>query len=304
MITAKTRWSMVSVLATLALVLSGCASDASSESTGTKDSATPEPSVTQETATPSEATPTETATEPENPGLSQEELDEQLRDAAWANDIEAAEQLISWGADVNAKDSTVQSAYLITTSEGYSELLELTLENGADVTALDSWNGTGLIRAAERGHWEVVGILLQNGIDVDHVNRIGYQAIHEAVIFGRDDPTYYLTLQVLVAGGSSLTTPSVSQGMTPLQLARREGFSGQIAVLEALEGPARKTRRRRYLKRPQAVMRTRWPSHCAPEPKLTLKATMAAAPAKSLRTPAIARPPRLFACSEGRHEHC
>lgn len=238
MITAKTRWSMVSVLATLALVLSGCASDASSESTGTKDSATPEPSVTQETATPSEATPTETATEPENPGLSQEELDEQLRDAAWANDIEAAEQLISWGADVNAKDSTVQSAYLITTSEGYFELLELTLENGADVTALDSWNGTGLIRAAERGHWEVVGILLQNGIDVDHVNRIGYQAIHEAVIFGRDDPTYYLTLQVLVAGGSSLTTPSVSQGMTPLQLARREGFSGQIAVLEALEGPA------------------------------------------------------------------
>ena len=49
---------------------------------------------------------------------------------------------------------------------------------------LDSWNGTGLIRAAERGHWAVAGELIRAGVPLDHVNRVGYQAIHEAVWFG------------------------------------------------------------------------------------------------------------------------
>ena len=111
-------------------------------------------------------------------------LDAALRDAAWANDVPTARRLVAQGADVDAKDETQQSAYLIATSEGYLDLLELTLASGADVDAKDSWNGTGLIRAAERGHHLVVGRLLRAGIDKDHVNRIGYQAVHEAVWFG------------------------------------------------------------------------------------------------------------------------
>ena len=108
----------------------------------------------------------------------------QLREAAWADDVDRAAELVTRGADVNAKDDTQQSAYLIATSEGYVELLELTLAHGAAVNDKDSWNGTGLIRAAERGHSLVVGRLLQEGIDRDHVNRIGYQALHEAVWLG------------------------------------------------------------------------------------------------------------------------
>ena len=62
-------------------------------------------------------------------------LDEALREAAWANDVATASRLIEQGADVNAKDRTQQSAYLIATSGGYVELLQLALENGADVNA-------------------------------------------------------------------------------------------------------------------------------------------------------------------------
>ena len=76
-----------------------------------------------------------------------------------------------------------------------------TLRNGARIDDKDSWNGTGLIRAAERGHHGVVGQLLQAGIDRDHVNRIGYQAIHEAVWLGEDTDDYATTLRVLAAGG-------------------------------------------------------------------------------------------------------
>ena len=81
---------------------------------------------------------------------------------------------------------------------------------GADVDAKDSWNGTGLIRAAERGHHLVAGRLLRAGIDKDHVNRIGYQALHEAVWFGGDAAAEVATVQVLVAGGFAFGRPSVT----------------------------------------------------------------------------------------------
>lgn len=161
----------------------------------------------------------------------QARLDQDLRDAAWANDVKRATALIGQGADVNAKDSTVQSPYLIATSEGHLDLLRLTLANGAEVDAKDSWNGTGLIRAAERGHDLVVGQLLQADIDRDHVNRIGYQAIHEAVWLGRDTPAYARTVRVLAAGGVELTRPSGSEKLTPLQMATERGHTKLEGVL-------------------------------------------------------------------------
>ena len=160
----------------------------------------------------SDAAPTRPSVGATQLRTAQAALDEALRDAAWANDVEAARRLVARGADVDAEDDTQQSAYLVATSEGHLELLEVTLEAGADVGAKDSWNGTGLIRAAERGHDLVVGRLLRAGIDHDHVNRIGYQAVHEAVWFGADAAYELATLQVLVAGGVELDRPPSRKG--------------------------------------------------------------------------------------------
>lgn len=165
----------------------------------------------------------------------QDELDAALRAAAWANDVGEARRLVDRGADVNAVDATQQSAYLIATSEGFLDLLELTLASGAEVDAKDGWNGTGLIRAAERGHHLVVGRLLRAGIDEDHVNRIGYQAVHEAVWFGADAASELATVQVLVAGGVELDRPSGSEGLTPLEMARERGYRTLERVLDAAE---------------------------------------------------------------------
>ena len=151
-------------------------------------------------------------------------LDEALRNASWNNDVSEATSLIAKGANVNAKDATIQSAYLIATSEGYLDLLNLTLDNGAKINDKDSWNGTGLIRAAERGHALIVGRLLQAGIDRDHVNRIGYQAIHEAIWLGRDTQDYADTVRALVAGGAQLTKQSGAEKLTPIEMARERGY--------------------------------------------------------------------------------
>lgn len=166
-------------------------------------------------------------------------LNEGLRAAAWANDVTEARRLITLGADVNAKDETQQSAYLIATSEGYLDLLRLTLAHGAQVDDKDSWNGTGLIRAAERGHALVVGELLRAGINRDHINRIGYQAIHEAVWLGDDTPEYATTVRVLAAGGVELDRRAPSAELTPLEMARQIGHTGAAGILETITSAAR-----------------------------------------------------------------
>ena len=152
--------------------------------------------------------------------------------AAYGNHLEVAELLLKAGADPNAKDETVQSAYLIATSEVGDDprLLRLTLRHGADVHSLDSWKGTGLIRAADRGHDRIVGVLLGTDVAVDHVNRIGYTALHEAVILGDGGPSHQRTVAALVAGGVDQTTKDPN-GDTALDMARARGYTKIIELL-------------------------------------------------------------------------
>lgn len=152
--------------------------------------------------------------------------------AAYGNHLEVARLLLEAGADPNAKDETVQSAYLISTSEVGDDprLLRLTLEHGADVRSLDSWRGTGLIRAGERGFDAIVTVLLETEIEIDHVNRIGYTALHEAVILGDGGASHRRTVAALVAAGvdRSITDP---RGDTALDVARARGYTEIVALL-------------------------------------------------------------------------
>lgn len=165
----------------------------------------------------------------------QERLDGQLIEAAWQNDVAVARRLIARGADVNAKDDSVQSAYLIATSEGYLDLLELTLRNGADVDSKDSFNGTGLIRAAERGHWDVVGRLIRAGIPLDHVNDLGWTALLEAVILGDGGPRHQEVVRALAAAGADVNLAD-KQGVTPLAHARAKGQTAVARILTEAGG--------------------------------------------------------------------
>ncbi|GAB3824506.1 hypothetical protein GCM10028799_42810 [Kribbella italica] len=160
------------------------------------------------------------------------ELDHQLIAAAWKNDVATARRLITAGADVNAVDDTVQSAFLIAASEGYVELLDLTLQHGADVRSLDSYRGTALIRAAERGHAAVVGRLIRAGVTVDHVNNLGWTALHEAVLLGKGTPQYVDTVRLLIAAGADRAKPAERDGVTAVQGARKLGQTAVIAALE------------------------------------------------------------------------
>ena len=166
------------------------------------------------------------------------QLDRELIDAAWRNDVKRAQALIRDGADVNAKDPGEQSAFLIAASEGFLDLLELSLDSGADVASLDSYGGTALIRAAERGHADIVGRLLQTKINVDHVNRLGWTALHEAIWLGKDTTSYLDTVRLLVAGGADLKIAARTDGRTPLVMAQQRGFGTiETTIRSALDSP-------------------------------------------------------------------
>ena len=154
--------------------------------------------------------------------------------AAYGNQVDTAALLVQAGADVDLQDDSRQSAYLIATSEVGDDprLLDLTLGAGADIDAKDSYNGTGLIRAAERANVKIVERLLKAGIDRDHVNRLGYTALHEAVVFGEGGPADQATVAALVAGGVALDIPD-GNGDTALAHAERGGQREVASILRA-----------------------------------------------------------------------
>ena len=221
---------------------------------GGGDAATSGP-TTQATATsastePPTPLPTKESPTPEPDAKEQARLNQQLIAAAWDNDIRRARSLIARGADVNAKDSTVQSAYLISTSEGYLELLNLTLQHGADVDSKDSFNGTGLIRAADRGHADIAGRLIQADVEIDHINNLGWTALHEAIILGDGSGRYVDTVRVLVAAGADLRLRSQRDQTTPIEHATSKGHQEIAQLLRAAleaDRPSKQQANRRLL---------------------------------------------------------
>jgi uncharacterized protein len=223
---ARRRLCTAAALGLVASLLSACSAAVSAPSDPTKSSdATAAPSPGSGSSTPGSASGLSGSNRKSAAGRAR--LNRELIDAAWKNDVKAARTLIKAGADVNAKDASEQSAFLIAASEGYLDLLELTLDLGADVGSLDSYHGTALIRAAERGHADIVGRLLQSKIEVDHVNRLGWTALHEAIWLGKETPSYADTVRLLVAGGADIKLAAQADGRTPLVMARERGF-GQV----------------------------------------------------------------------------
>ena len=88
-----------------------------------------------------------------------------------------------------------------------------------------------MIPAAHHGHVEAVRVLLATKIDVDHVNRLGWTALLEAVILGDGGRKHTEIVRLLVAAGAKVDIAD-REGVTPLAHARRRGYSAIARILQ------------------------------------------------------------------------
>jgi len=151
--------------------------------------------------------------------------------ATHGNHVDAARALIAAGADVNAKDDIQDSPYLYAGAEAPTEILKLTLPT-ADLKSVNRYGGTALIPAAHHGHPDAVRLLLATAIDKDHVNRLGWTALLEAVILGDGGPVHTEIVRLLVEAGANVNIAD-RENVTPLQHAKRRGFGEMVRILES-----------------------------------------------------------------------
>ncbi len=138
--------------------------------------------------------------------------------------VEMATLLVGKGADVNLQDNIQDSPFLYAGASGQTELVKLFLANGARFDIFNRYNGTALIPACERGHIETVRVLVNTkGYPVNHVNRLGWTALMEAIVLGDGTEKYQEIVQILKDGGADLGIPD-HNGVTPLQHAKSRGF--------------------------------------------------------------------------------
>ena len=144
---------------------------------------------------------------------------------------EMAKLLVEKGADVNMQADNLDSPFLYAGASGQTELVRLYLANGARFDVFNRYNGSALIPACERGHVETVRLLVNTkGYPVDHVNRLGWTALMEAIVLGNGTKKYQEIVQILKDGGADLQIPD-RDGITPLQHAKNRGFSEIVKIL-------------------------------------------------------------------------
>ncbi|MEJ1236517.1 ankyrin repeat domain-containing protein [Chryseolinea sp. T2] len=145
---------------------------------------------------------------------------------------EMAKLLVAKGANVNQQADNLDSPFLYAGASGQTELVKLFLDNGARFDLFNRYNGTALIPACERGHIETVKLLANTkNFPIDHVNRLGWTALLEAVILGDGSAKYQQIVKILKEAGVN-TRIADHEGVTPLQHARSKGFKEIVKLLE------------------------------------------------------------------------
>lgn len=152
--------------------------------------------------------------------------------ATHANQVATVAALLDAGADINIRDNRLDNPFLYAGAEGLLEILKLAIAAGADTRLTNRYGGTALIPASERGHIAIVTELLTNSdVDVNHINNLGWTALLEAIILSDGGVKHQRIVQLLLKHGADTNIPD-KDGVTPIQHARRRGFTAIVQMLE------------------------------------------------------------------------
>ncbi|HEX7346080.1 MAG TPA: ankyrin repeat domain-containing protein [Candidatus Limnocylindrales bacterium] len=135
-------------------------------------------------------------------------------------------------ADIDAQDATLDNPMLYAGREGLLDILRIASEAGADPTVTNRYGGVALIPASERGHVEVVRyLLIETDVDVDHVNRLGWTALLEAILLSDGGRRHQEIVALLIEHGADVDLAD-GDGVRPLAHARARGQAEIVRLLE------------------------------------------------------------------------
>lgn len=114
---------------------------------------------------------------------------EELAQFIWAREgrITALKSLEFDTELINRKNHKGHSALMLAAYNGHEEAAEWLISQGADVNSIDSSGNSILMGVAFKGHLSILNLLLRSGADPFYQNHNGQSALDFAQMFGRGD---------------------------------------------------------------------------------------------------------------------
>lgn len=142
--------------------------------------------------------------------------------AAMSGDINAIQELINQGHDVNARGEGGWTALLSSSAQGYPKIMKLLLDAGANPDISNVLGITPLIYGSRYGNIEIVKMLIDYGADVNLGDTHGDTALMKATEFGNSE-----IIDVLLQAGADKSIKNLKK-KNALDLAYEMG-QGKIA---------------------------------------------------------------------------
>ena len=136
-----------------------------------------------------------------------------LREAAYENDLAAVQAFLAKGADIEARDRDGDTALHMAAIQAGPAVIAALIAGGADPNARSTEGQTPLFHAAEHGNLQAVKALLAAGADVNARNKDSHTPLFYAI-----DQGHRPVVEALLAIGADLSVRD-KDGDTPLDLA-------------------------------------------------------------------------------------
>ncbi|NOJ21827.1 ankyrin repeat domain-containing protein [Vibrio coralliilyticus] len=143
--------------------------------------------------------------------------------------------LVKRGADLKQRsryDDINYTPFLMAGAKGKNKALVELLKYDIDFASTNHYGGTALIPAAEKGYLETVKILLEDGrTNINHVNDLGWTALMEVAVLGKDTENYQMIVKELLKHGADANIRD-NQGESALQHAESRGLTHIAEILK------------------------------------------------------------------------
>ena len=149
-----------------------------------------------------------------------------IHDGAARGNVQAIEQALATGADIDKRNDKVRAALHVAVLFGQTGSLGFLLDNGANIDAGDDYGGTALHLSALVGKPGAVSLLLMHGAVTDVQMLDGSTALHWAAYGGN--------IEIITELLAHNANPNIrnAEGLTPYEMAKKYGHEAAAMLIE------------------------------------------------------------------------